>query len=87
MPYRPFLFNLLTHDRLVVDTSIRSLVVPAQYGSPGILAHHSPMVAILVGGVVSFETDSGERRELDISSGILTVENNKATVLADAILE
>ena len=87
MAYQPFHFELLTHDQVLADLTIRSLVVPAEYGSLGVLAHHVPLVANLVGGTVEFETESGERRALDITGGILTVGDNEAVVLADQVLD
>ncbi len=87
MGYRPFHFELLTHDKEIANLSIRSLVVPGEYGSLGILAHHVSLVANLVGGTIWFETEDGERREMDISGGILTVGDNQAVVLADQVWE
>jgi len=74
--------KVVTPQRLVLNLTIDSLVVPATEGYLGVLKNHAPLVTGLVPGVVTYKT-GGQETKLAVGGGILEVAGNLATILAD----
>jgi len=60
-----------------------SLVVPAEYGSMGILAHHAPLVARLGSGNIVIRDGTGKNTIVKCARGFLEVMKNHVTLLLD----
>lgn len=83
-----FSLNIVTPERNVFDAQVSSLVVPAEYGYLGILAHHAPLIARLIPGKVIIKDSLGNDVVLKSkSSGFLEVRDNAAVVLLDRLEE
>ena len=78
--------KVVTPEAVVFDGTARSLVAPAWDGWVGILPGHAPFLTLMGEGPLSVEPESGERREFEIGGGVMKVEANEVTVLADRIL-
>ncbi len=80
-----FHLSIVTAEKTIFDSDIEMLVAPAVDGEIGILTNHHPLVTKLgPGGLKVTKTDKTEEY-LFISGGYLEVNNNKATILADAL--
>jgi len=95
-----FLLQIVTPLRTVFSGQVESLIVPAHEGFLGVMAHHSPLVALLKPGPIwvrkserpGLPAGAGEeivssRKEevFACSGGILEVRENVATLLVDAV--
>ena len=74
--------EVVAADRLV--WSGEALVVNARTagGEIGILANHMPVLSLLAPGAVEVDTPDGETFTVAVDEGILSVANNRVSVLA-----
>ena len=77
--------RVVTPEEVVFDGAARSLVAPAWDGWVGILPGHAPFLTLMGEGPLSVEPESGGRREFEIGGGVMKVESNEVTVLADRV--
>jgi len=74
--------EIMTPERLVMQTQADSVVVPASDGELGILPHHTPLLAQLQPGQVRLR--HGDALELfAVSGGFVQVEANKVSIFAE----
>ena len=78
--------KVVTPEAVVFEGTARSLVAPEWDGWVGILPGHAPFLTLMGEGPLSVEPESGGRREFEIGGGVMKVEANEVTVLADRIL-
>ena len=63
-----------------------SLIVPAERGYLGVLAHHAPILAHLKPGTITLHDSSGKVLNFTLkSAGFLEVSGNKATLILDSL--
>lgn len=83
-----FHIDIVSPDKVVYKGECVSLVVPAEYGYLGVLAHHAPLVAHIKPGTVTFRDDAGvEKRFALDGEGFLEVSKNRATLVVTNIRE
>lgn len=89
--------EIVTPEASLVSGEVNSLTVPGVNGAFQMLNNHAAVVSLLVAGKVKFEgtptisegfedkfvKESDGSWSLEISSGTLEMNNNKAIVLAD----
>ncbi|MAN59061.1 MAG: hypothetical protein CMC08_04405 [Flavobacteriaceae bacterium] len=88
--------EIVTPEASLVSGEVESLTVPGVEGEFQMLNNHAPIVSLLSAGKVKFQGNptiaegfenkfkkEGEKWVLEISSGTLEMNNNKAIVLAD----
>ncbi|MBN1516064.1 F0F1 ATP synthase subunit epsilon [Candidatus Sumerlaeota bacterium] len=81
---KTFKLQIVTQEKVAFDGDIESLVVPAENGYLGVLAHHAPLLAALTHGRVT--VDTGLRTlEGEVNDGFIEVQNNTATILTSDI--
>lgn len=74
--------DIMSPERLVMQTEADSLVVPAARGELGILPHHAPLLAQLQPGEIRLR--HGDKVELfAVSGGFIEVENGKVSIFAE----
>jgi F-type H+-transporting ATPase subunit epsilon len=74
--------DIMTPERLVMQTQADSVVVPAVDGELGILPHHAPLLAQLEPGQIRLR--KGNELELfAVSGGFVEVENNHIAIFAE----
>ena len=78
--------KVVTPEEVVFEGTARSLVAPAWDGWVGILPGHAPFLTLMGEGPLSVEPESGDRRQFEIGGGVMKVEANEVTVLADRVL-
>ena len=81
-----FHVNVILPDRVVFDGEISSLIVPAQKGYLGVLAHHAPIIAQLKPGTITLRDPHSKTTNFNLNSnGFLEFSGNKATILLDSL--
>lgn len=63
---------------------VSMLVAMAQEGELGVLAGHTPLIAVLKPGVMQLKLENGSDEVIYIKGGILEVQPHIVTVLADS---
>ncbi len=77
--------KVVTPEQVVFEGTARSLVAPAWDGWVGILPGHAPFLTLMGEGPLSVEPEAGGRREFQVGGGVMKVESNEVTVLADRV--
>ena len=81
-----FHVNIVVPDRLAYEADVSSLVVPAENGYLGVLAHHAPIIALLKPGKITLRDANDKTTELILkSAGVLEFSENKATIMLDSL--
>jgi len=81
-----FRLNITLPSQVVYDGSASSLIVPAEFGYLGVLAHHAPIIARLKPGKITLRDSSGKIAGFDLdSNGFLEFSDNKATLILDSL--
>ena len=58
-----------------------SLTVPAVLGEMMVLPHHEPLIALLGNGTITVRKSETDLEKFEITSGLIEISNNSATVL------
>lgn len=89
--------EVVSPERVLLKGEAKSVVLPGVDGKFQILNHHAPIISVLAEGklriemveeldkkfAANFEKLNGKEVEIDISGGVLEMNNNKAIVLID----
>ncbi|PZR52047.1 hypothetical protein DNL40_13610 [Xylanimonas oleitrophica] len=77
--------DLVATDRKVWSGTARQVSAPSVDGQIGILANHTPVLAVLRAGTVSVTGTDGPAVEVHVSGGFVSVDDNLVTIVADDI--
>src|SRR3954468_2700029 len=78
------LFQLVSPERLLVETQVTEAQIPARDGYIGVLPGHAPLLSeLMAGGVLSFEA-GGAKNSFAVFGGFVEVLPDRVRVLADA---
>ena len=77
--------RVVTPAQMVFEGTARSLVAPAWDGLVGILPGHAPFLTLLGSGRLEIDAESGTRQSFTVTGGVMKVEDNEVTVLADRV--
>jgi F-type H+-transporting ATPase subunit epsilon len=80
-----FSIKIITPEKVFFDGEATLLIVKTYDGERGIMAHHISYVASLPSCPVRIQFEDGSWRTASLSSGLLKVGANKATIIANAI--
>lgn len=69
----------------VYQGKVKSVSAPGTNGGFQVLYNHAPFVSSLTIGKVKIVDENGNEKLYSISSGILEVSNNKASIIAESI--
>ena len=73
-------------DRVAYEAEASSLIVPAQMGYLGVLAHHAPIIAQLRPGTITLRDSHDKITGLNIKTkGFLEFSGNIATIMLDSL--
>ena len=78
-----FLLELVTPERVLLSSQVRSVRVPGIEGSFGVLANHAPLMTALAIGLVKVEHENGDLEYIATSGGFMEVNKEKTIILAD----
>ena len=82
---KPMQLRVVTPEQVVFEGAARSLVAPAWDGRVGVLPGHAPFLTLLGNGPLKVEPESGNTRVFAVDGGVMKVEANVVTVLADQV--
>jgi F-type H+-transporting ATPase subunit epsilon len=75
-------FKIVTPERTVFENEIDQVTLPTQDGEITVLPNHIPLISALKPGDLMIKKD-GEEIDLAVSGGIVEVQSNEITILAD----
>jgi F-type H+-transporting ATPase subunit epsilon len=78
----PIKCEVVSQDRMLYDGHADAVVAPGEYGELGILPNHAPLLAILDYGILRVRYQ-GEEEIFTISGGVIEVQPDVITILAD----
>lgn len=78
-----FLLELVTPERVLLSSQVRSVRAPGIEGSFGVLANHAPLMTALAIGLVKVEHENGDLEYIATSGGFMEVNKEKTIILAD----
>ncbi|MBI4882191.1 MAG: ATP synthase F1 subunit epsilon [Planctomycetes bacterium] len=81
---KTFRLQVITPERVLLDTRARSVQAVAIDGMLGVLYNHAPLVTPLVPAVLEYVEDNGERRTLAVGEGFLEVVDNHVRAMVDS---
>jgi F-type H+-transporting ATPase subunit epsilon len=79
----PIRCEIVSQDRMVYEGDADLILVPGIDGEMGILPNHAPLLSILKLGVLILRY-RGEEKDFTISGGVVEIQPNLVTVLADS---
>jgi F-type H+-transporting ATPase subunit epsilon len=74
--------EIVTQDGVVLARNVSGFTAPSEGGEFGVLPGHSPLLAALRTGIVSYTFEGTEER-VAVGSGFVEVMNDKAVLLTD----
>lgn len=75
--------EVVSADRLVWSGEATRVIARTTEGDVGILPNHAPILSLLVDGVVDVHTDEGETWVAAVSSGFISVADNRVSILSE----
>jgi F-type H+-transporting ATPase subunit epsilon len=78
----PIRCEIVSQDRLVYQGDADIVIVPGVAGDMGILPHHAPLLSTLKFGILKVRS-GGEEEVFTVSGGVVEVQPDLITVLAD----
>ncbi len=79
----PIRCEIVSQDRPVFSGNVDMVVLPGAAGVMGILPNHSPVLSTLKFGVITVRS-KGNEQHFTVAGGVVEVEPDQVTVLADA---
>jgi F-type H+-transporting ATPase subunit epsilon len=74
-----FRLEMITPEKRFFDGECESLIIDTPEGKRGVLAHHTPMVAAVAPGVISFKTN-GEWKTCHTTGGFAEVRPDETVI-------
>lgn len=74
--------EIVTPEKKVFSDTVDAVTIPTEAGEVGILNNHSPLIATLKPGVLSYSRGAANEKMV-IAGGFVEVSQNKISVLAD----
>ncbi|MEZ5097278.1 MAG: F0F1 ATP synthase subunit epsilon [Nocardioides sp.] len=75
--------EVVSADRVVWSGEATRVIARTTEGDVGILPNHAPLLSLLVEGVVDVLTDTDETWGAAVSSGFISVANNRVSILSE----
>jgi F-type H+-transporting ATPase subunit epsilon len=82
MAANTFQLEVVTPERLVIDTQVSEAELPGKDGYMGILPGHAPLLSALGKGTLTY-SESGAKQVIAIDGGFVEVFDNHVRVLAN----
>jgi F-type H+-transporting ATPase subunit epsilon len=79
----PVRCEIVSQDRQVFAGDADIVIVPGVHGEMGILPHHAPLLSTLSFGILKVRCQ-GEEHVFTVSGGLVEIQPDRVTVLADA---
>ena len=75
--------ELVAADRTVWSGQARTVIAKTAEGDIGVLRDHTPVLSLLVPGVVEIDPEDGDRLQVAVDGGFISVANNRVSILAE----
>lgn len=75
--------EIITPDKTLFQGEAKLVQLPGTDGSFEILNNHAPIISTLRSGSVKVVTAEGNTERIEIRSGVVEMNNNKAIILAE----
>ncbi len=75
--------EIVTPEAKLFEGEAKQVQLPGQDGLFGILNNHAPIVASLAKGRIKVEAEDGDIQYVEITGGVVEMNNNKVIVLAE----
>jgi len=80
----PLKVEVVSADRIWWEGEADAVAVPASDGDMGVLPGHQPVLAVMRPGTIRVTTSAaGDRVEMDVTGGFLSVDDDQVTVVVD----
>ncbi|MGB2911777.1 MAG: ATP synthase F1 subunit epsilon [Anaerolineales bacterium] len=79
----PIRVEIVSQDRMVFEGDADIVIVPGEQGEMGILPNHAPLLSTMQFGILKVRLQ-GEEEDFAISGGIIEIQPEIITVLADS---
>jgi F-type H+-transporting ATPase subunit epsilon len=79
----PIRCEIVSQDRMVFEGDADIVIVPGEGGIMGILPHHAPLLSTLKYGILTVRRQ-GQEEHFTVAGGVVEVQPDIITVLADA---
>ncbi len=78
--------EIITPDKKVFRGEVSEASFPGASGAFQVLKNHAPLIAVLVKGLVSFQTHD-EKKSMTVDGGVVEVRDNEIILLAEKVLD
>jgi len=79
----PIKCEIVSQDRMVFEGDADIVIIPGESGEMGILPNHAPLLSTLKIGIIKVRSSEKEE-DFTISGGIVEIQPDVITILADA---
>jgi len=79
----PFLFELVSPEKLLLSENTEMVVVPGAEGDFGVLVGHAPLISSLRSGVIDTYAGNKIDKRIFVASGFAEVTGESCTILAE----
>jgi len=78
--------DVVSAEELIFEGEAKFVALPGENGELGILPRHTPLITRIRPGTVSIECEDGAVEHVFVAGGILEVQPDRVTVLADTAI-
>lgn len=78
--------NIVSAEQSIFDGAAAMVFAPAEMGEVGILPQHAPLLTRLRAGQVRVRDERGEEQKFFVTGGLLEVQPDEVSVLADTLM-
>ena len=79
-----FSLEILTPEKMFFRGGCLSIVFPTTDGMMGVMANHSPLIAAVGNGMITFTAEDGSTTICAVSRGMISVGANRVRVLCES---
>lgn len=79
--------KIVSPEKVEYDGQAQSVSVPGSLGNFEILTNHAPIISALIGGQVEYVTDKGEKTQIDVTGGVVSVQKNEVSLCIEKAQE
>ena len=72
--------EIISSSSVLFKGEATSVTLPGVKGSFTVLKNHAPIISVLAKGKVSYRTENGDDKEIEVKGGLVDVENNRIAV-------
>lgn len=78
--------KIVSPEKVEYDGKAESVTVPGALGNFEILTNHAPIISSLIDGVVEYVTEKGEKNQITVTGGVVSVQKNEVSLCVEKAL-